>query len=146
MIDLWEGAIPVNTRQFWARASTRELSAGIKPQETLRLYTIAFQCESVSSRVKGSERDRQMITPIKVQVLHLPVSRKVLVQYSLVEPDSCDQDEALSEPEMRRIEPKLALMVKQAMQNAGIGVSDCRFEAYCTGSNLVRDRGTGGAT
>lgn len=140
MIDLWEGAIPINTRQFWARVSIRQLSAGIKPQETMRLYTIAFQCE-VSNRAKGTERETWRITPITVQVMHLLAPRKVLIQYSLVEPDRCEQSDTLSEREMQRIVPNLSFMVKHAMQNAGINLENCSFEVQCIGSNLVRDRG-----
>ncbi len=142
MINLWGGAVTVESWLFWARVSSRELSPDIKPQEKMRLYTIAFQYEKPLSRARRLEGERWAITPVTVQVLHLLDVGKVVVHYSLVEPDRNGQGNTLPESEIRQIEPHLASMVERAMQSTGINVEDCTFAVQCTGTNLARDRGT----
>ena len=142
MINLSRSAVSVGPRRFWARVSTRPLSLDMKPQGKMRLYTIAFQYEKPLHHAQGSVRARRVIAPVTVQVLHLLETGTVIIHYSLVEPDRNEQGETLPKPEIRRIEPHLASMVKQAMQSSGIDIEVCKFEVHCTGSNLVRDRGT----
>jgi hypothetical protein len=133
MVKLSGGPIIVEGRCFWAEVQSRELSADVQPQEKMRLYMVAFHCEKTD---KGPERSViAAINPISVLALHLQASDEVLVQYSLGEPDRNGQGHTLSEAEIRRIEPLLAGMVRQALHYAGITPMTCQISSQCTARN-----------
>ncbi len=130
--------IVVRGRPFWAEVGSRELAPFVRSQEKMRHYTVQFHCMKTIKR-KDSTRTWDA-TPIRVLALHLHEAKKVLVQYSLEEPDRDGEAQTLPEKEIRFIEPHLARMVGQALGHAGVNVLGCQISSHCTGSNLAPER------